>query len=88
MINAVLKKASVYVASDTPEACCKILVADFYSIRLKVLFSQNFIFFTIYDWAHLSRLFVPGMPFQPSLMFASQVWDYLSEAPFKCSTLG
>jgi hypothetical protein len=26
----------------------------------------------IYEWAELARVFVPGKPFQPSLMFASK----------------
>jgi hypothetical protein len=32
-------------------------------------------------------VFVPGKPFQPSLMFVGVAWAYLSEAPFRCSTL-
>jgi hypothetical protein len=32
--------------------------------------------------------FVPGKPFQPSLMFAGKVGAYPSEAPLSCSTLG
>jgi len=33
-------------------------------------------------------MFVPGKPFQPSLMFASKAGAYPNEAPFRCSTLG
>jgi hypothetical protein len=32
-------------------------------------------------------VFVPGKPFQLSLMFAGKA-DYLTEAHFRCSTLG
>ncbi len=34
------------------------------------------------------KLFVPGKPFQPSLMFAGKARSYPSEALFRCSTLG
>jgi hypothetical protein len=33
-------------------------------------------------------MFVPGKPFQPSVMFVSKTGSYPSEVPFKCSTLG
>ena len=33
-------------------------------------------------------MFVPGKPFQPSLVFVGKARAYLSEAPFKWSTLG
>ncbi len=33
-------------------------------------------------------VFVPGKPFQPSLIFVSKDGDYPSEAHFKCFTLG
>ncbi len=33
-------------------------------------------------------MFVPGKPFQPCLMFAGMAGAYLSEVPFRCSTLG
>jgi len=33
-------------------------------------------------------MFVPGKPFQPSLMLASKGRAYLSEGPFSCSTQG
>ncbi len=33
-------------------------------------------------------VFVPGKPFQPSLMFAGKTGVYLSEAPFRCSNIG
>jgi hypothetical protein len=32
--------------------------------------------------------FVPGKPFQPSLMFAGKAGAYPSEVPFNYSTLG
>jgi hypothetical protein len=32
-------------------------------------------------------VFVPGKPFQLSLMIAGKVRAYLSEAPFRCSTV-
>jgi hypothetical protein len=33
-------------------------------------------------------VFIPDNPFKPSLMFAGEARSYLSEAPFRCSTLG
>jgi hypothetical protein len=42
----------------------------------------------IYDYLQLARLFVPGKPFQPSLMFFSKAKACLSEAHFRCPTLG
>jgi hypothetical protein len=33
-------------------------------------------------------VFVPDKPFQPSLMFADKARAYLSDGPFRCSTLG
>ncbi len=36
----------------------------------------------------IDRVFVPAKPFQPSLVFASKIRVYPSEAPFRCSTLG
>ncbi len=33
-------------------------------------------------------VFVPGKPLHASSMFAGKVRAYLSEAPFRCSTLG
>jgi hypothetical protein len=41
----------------------------------------------IYKFSLLARVFVLGNPFQPSLMFAGKAGAYLSEAPFRCSTL-
>jgi len=32
-------------------------------------------------------VFVPGKPFQPSIMFAGKTGAYPSEAHFRCSTL-
>jgi hypothetical protein len=34
-----------------------------------------------------ASVFVPGRPFQPSLMFENKTGAYPIEAPFKCSTL-
>jgi hypothetical protein len=34
------------------------------------------------------RMFILDSPFQSSLMFASKARAYLSEEPFRCSTLG
>jgi hypothetical protein len=34
-----------------------------------------------------ARVLVPGRPFQPILMFVNKNRDYLSEAPFICSTV-
>ncbi len=45
-------------------------------------------FFVIYKFSYLSRIFVPVRPLQPSLIFVKKVIGYRSEAPFKCSTLG
>ncbi len=33
-------------------------------------------------------MFVPGKHYKPSPMFAGKAWAYLSEASFRCSTLG
>jgi hypothetical protein len=33
-------------------------------------------------------MFVPGKPFQPSLKIAGKAGAYLSEASFRCSTIG
>jgi hypothetical protein len=33
-------------------------------------------------------VFVPGKPFQPSLMFAGKAGGYPSEALFRCSAIG
>ncbi len=35
-----------------------------------------------------ARVFVPGKPFQPSLIFESEAGKYPSEAPFRYITLG
>jgi hypothetical protein len=40
-----------------------------------------------YDFIIISA-FVPGKPYQPSLMFVGKAGAYLSEATFRCSTLG
>ncbi len=36
----------------------------------------------------LTRAFIQGKPYQPSLMFAGKAGDYPSELPFRCCTLG
>jgi hypothetical protein len=33
-------------------------------------------------------VFVPGTPFQPSLMVVRKAGAYSKEAPFRCTTLG
>ncbi len=38
--------------------------------------------------SEINQGFVLGKPFQPSLMFAVKAGAYLTEAPFRCSTLG
>ncbi len=35
-----------------------------------------------------SLMFVPGNPFQPSLMFVGKARAFPSEAPYRCYTLG
>ncbi len=42
----------------------------------------------IYGFSYEAKVFVPGKPFQPSLMFAGKAKAYLNEAHFRCSTLG
>ncbi len=41
----------------------------------------------IYECLQKARVFVPGRPFQPSLMFVVKAGAYLSEAPLRCSIL-
>ncbi len=41
-----------------------------------------------YDFLKYARVFVPGKPFQPSLMSSGKAGAYLSEAAFMYSTLG
>jgi len=41
----------------------------------------------IYGFPEEAKVFVPGKPFQPSLMFAGKAGAYPSEASFRCSTL-
>ncbi len=40
------------------------------------------------DFRNKLELFVPGKPFQPSLVLAGNAGTNMSEAPFRCSTLG
>jgi hypothetical protein len=42
----------------------------------------------IYGFSYAARVFVLGKPFEPNLMFAGKAKAYLSEAPFRYSTLG
>jgi hypothetical protein len=42
----------------------------------------------IYGFLYSAIVFVPGKPFQPSLMFAGKVGAFLSGALERCSTLG
>jgi hypothetical protein len=41
----------------------------------------------IFEFSQYARVFVPGKPFQPSLMFVSKAKTYPIEAPFRCSPL-
>jgi hypothetical protein len=41
-----------------------------------------------YDFSKYARVFVPGKPFQPSLMFGGKAGAYPREAPFRCYTQG
>ncbi len=36
----------------------------------------------------IARMFDPGKPFQPNLMFVGRPGAYTNEAPFRCPTLG
>jgi hypothetical protein len=49
------------------------------------VFTKTF-FFVSYERAKKARVFVPGKPFQPSLMYLSKDGAYLDEATFRCST--
>jgi hypothetical protein len=42
----------------------------------------------ICGFLYKARVFVPGKPLQPRLMFVGNARAYLSEAPFRCFTLG
>jgi hypothetical protein len=46
-------------------------------------FSKRSVLLDQYD-----RRFPPGVPFQPSLMFASKPRTYTNQAPFGCPTVG
>ncbi len=53
--------------------CCEyspwVLVVKFTTLSL----------FVTYEWAHYARVFVPGKPFQPSVLYHSSLLDsYLS----------
>jgi hypothetical protein len=40
-----------------------------------------------YDFSYATE-FVPGKPFQPSLMFVGRARAYTSDTPFRCSSQG
>jgi hypothetical protein len=42
----------------------------------------------IYKCLQYARVFFPGKPFQPSLMFFDKAGAFAIEEPFSCSTLG
>jgi hypothetical protein len=42
----------------------------------------------IYKFSYQAKVFAPGKPFQPSLMFVGKAIVYPNELPFRCSTLG
>ncbi len=42
----------------------------------------------IYEFSQSAKVFVPGKPFQLSLMYASKARAYLSGVPFSLFTLG
>jgi hypothetical protein len=42
----------------------------------------------IYKFSIEARVFAPGKPFQPGLMFSGKAIAYPSEAPFRCNTKG
>jgi hypothetical protein len=44
--------------------------------------------FTAVSYVYSARGFVPGKPFQPSLMFTGKAGTYPSEGPLRCSILG
>jgi len=41
-----------------------------------------------YEYLYYTRVFVPGKPFQPSLMFARKVGDYPVKESFRWSAQG
>jgi hypothetical protein len=41
----------------------------------------------IYKFSYQASVFVPGAPFQPSIIFDGKAGAYPSEATFKCSSL-
>jgi hypothetical protein len=45
------------------------------------LSSKHFIFFVTYKWANKARVFVTGMPYKLSIMFARNAGAYLEGAP-------
>jgi hypothetical protein len=48
----------------------------------------NLFMAVIYECSLKARVFVPGKPFQPSLIFVSGAKAYPREAPFRCSIVG
>ncbi len=49
---------------------------------------HHLIFFAIYKWTQEARVFVPGRPFQPGLMFAGKARAYLRIEHLKGASLG
>ncbi len=73
--------------TDTLGYQCEVLINKFCSIG-----PWAKCYTTFYIWnlrvLMLCSSFVPGKPFQPSLIFEGKARAYQNEAPFKCSTLG
>jgi hypothetical protein len=56
-----------------------------YKPVMQSVFTLNVVMLSVV--APSASVFVPGKPFQPSLMFAGKAGAYPSETPFRCSTL-
>jgi len=50
-------------------------------VEVKGPFSQHLIFFVTCEWAQQARVFVPGKPYQQSLMFVGKAGAFPSETP-------
>ncbi len=59
----------------------------FYNIDPTAKFYKTFAV-VIYKFLWYAGVFVPGKPFQPSLLFAGKAGAYPSEVPFWRSNLG
>ncbi len=58
-------------------------------LMLSVIMLNDIILsFKTFTNVHIKLVFVPGNPFQPSLMFVGKMRAFLNEAHFKCSTQG